>query len=176
AAADGAAALTFAREQDVPLAVRSGGHGISGRSTNEGGIVIDVGKLDQVELLDNGRVRVGPGARWGHVARALAPHGLAISSGDSGDVGVGGLAAAGGIGFLGRRYGLTIDHVAAADVVLADGTLARADDDELLWAIRGAGGNFGIVTAFELDAYPVGDVIYAYMVFDGRDSAAAIER
>lgn len=172
---DVAAALTFAREQDVALAVRSGGHGISGRSTNDGGIVIDVGKLDRVELLDTGRVRVGPGARWGHVARALAPHGLAISSGDSGDVGVGGLATAGGIGFLGRRYGLTIDHVAAADIVLADGSLVRADAD-LLWATRGAGGNFGIVTAFELDAYPVDNVIYAYMVFDGRDSAAAIER
>src|SRR5919197_65178 len=83
-------ALGFARAQDAPLAVRSGGHGISGRSTNDGGIVIDLGKLSHIDVIDpeRGRVRVGPGARWGHVARALAPHGLAISSGDYGDVGV----------------------------------------------------------------------------------------
>src|SRR5262249_10294672 len=159
---DVAAALTYAREQDVPLAVRSGGHGISGRS-NDGGIVIDVGKLDRGEGLENGRRRVGPGARWGPGARRLPPHGLAINPGAPGDVGVGGLATAGGIGFLGRRYGLTIDRVAAADVVLADGMLVRAEAD-LLWAIRGAGGNFGIVTAFELEAYPLENVVYAYMV------------
>jgi FAD/FMN-containing dehydrogenase len=115
----------------VPLSVRSGGHGVSGRSTNDGGIVIDLGKLDQVEVLDpkSGRVRVGPGARWGDVAHALAPHGLAISSGDYGDVGVGGLATPGGIGFLGRKFGLTIDRVAAAEVMLPDGTVVRADGD-----------------------------------------------
>ena len=121
-----AEALAFAREQDVPLAIRSGGHGISGRSTNDGGIVIDLGKLNRVEVLDpaTGLFRVGPGARWGDVAAALHPHGLAMSSGDYGDVGVGGLATAGGIGFLGRRYGLTLDHVTAADLVLADGSTA----------------------------------------------------
>jgi alkanesulfonate monooxygenase SsuD/methylene tetrahydromethanopterin reductase-like flavin-dependent oxidoreductase (luciferase family) len=167
-------ALAFAREQDVPLAVRSGGHGISGRSTNDGGIVIDLGRLDAVEPLGSGRVRVGAGARWGRVAEALAPHGLAISSGDSGDVGVGGLATAGGIGFLGRKHGLTIDHVAAAEVVLADGRVVRADPD-LLWAIRGAGGNFGIVTSFELDTDPLAGVVFASMAFDGRDAAGAIE-
>ncbi len=180
-AEDVAVALAVSREQGVALGVRSGGHGISGRSTNDGGIVIDVGGLDQIEVLDEstGRVRIGPGARWGHVARALASHGLAISSGDSGDVGVGGLATAGGIGFLGRKYGLTIDRVTAAEIVLADGALARADareNPDLLWAIRGAGGNFGIVTSFELDAYPLADVVFSSMVFDGRDSAAAIER
>jgi hypothetical protein len=93
-----------------------------------------------------------------------------MSSGDYGDVGVGGLATTGGIGFLGRKHGLTIDHVAAAELVLADGRLVRADRDshpDLFWALRGAGGNFGIVTAFELDAYPVGDVIFSRMVIDG---------
>jgi FAD/FMN-containing dehydrogenase len=172
-AAEVAEALTFAREQDVSLSVRSGGHGISGRSTNDGGIVIDVGKLDEVKLLGADRVRLGPGARWGNVARALAPHGLGMSSGDYGDVGVGGLATAGGIGFLARKHGLTIDHVTGAEIVLADGRLVRADDD-LLWAIRGAGGNFGIVTAIELDAYPVGDVVFSTMSFQG--SAALLER
>jgi len=174
-----AEALEFARKQRGPLAVRSGGHGISGRSTNDGGIVIDVSRLNQVEVLDPaaGRIRVGPGARWGHLADKLLPHGLAISSGDYGDVGVGGLATAGGIGLLGRKYGLTIDHVAAAELVLADGTQLRADASEhpdLFWALRGAGGNFGIVTALELDAYPVRDVVFSVMVFDGGNTAALI--
>lgn len=176
-----AEALAFAREQDVPLSIRSGGHGISGRSTNDGGIVIDLGNLNRVEVLDaaTGRFRVGPGARWGHVARSLAPHGLAMSSGDYGDVGVGGLATAGGIGFLARKHGLTIDHLAAADIVLADGTLLRVDAEhhpDLFWAIRGAGANFGIVTSFELDAYPLRDVVLAQMLFDGANVATLLER
>jgi len=124
-------------------------------------------------------VRVGPGATWGHVAQALAPSGLAMSSGDFGDVGVGGLATAGGIGFLGRKFGLTIDHVTAAELVLADSRIVRADaaeNPDLFWALRGAGGNFGIVTAFELAAYPLGDVVVAQMVYDATDSAALLER
>jgi FAD/FMN-containing dehydrogenase len=157
-------AVLFAREQDVPLAVRSGGHGISGRSTNDGGVVIDLGALDSVALLDGSLVRLGPGARWGNVASALAPAGLAISSGDYGDVGVGGLATTGGLGFMARRYGLTIDRVRAAEVVLADGSCVRADED-LLWALRGAGGNFGIVTAFEIEAAPVRNVVFSTMTF-----------
>jgi alkanesulfonate monooxygenase SsuD/methylene tetrahydromethanopterin reductase-like flavin-dependent oxidoreductase (luciferase family)/FAD/FMN-containing dehydrogenase len=166
------AALAFARGQDVPLAVRSGGHGISGRSTNDGGIVIDLGALNGIEVLDpaSGRVRLGPGARWGEVAEALAPRGLGMSSGDYGDVGVGGLATTGGIGFLGRRHGLTIDHVTAAEVVLADGTLLRADagrNADLFWAVRGAGANFGVVTAVEIEAYELGQVVFSRMVFEG---------
>jgi alkanesulfonate monooxygenase SsuD/methylene tetrahydromethanopterin reductase-like flavin-dependent oxidoreductase (luciferase family) len=167
------AALVYARAQDVPLSVRSGGHGISGRSTNDGGIVIDLGRLDEIEVLDSGRVRLGPGARWGEVAQALAPYGLGMSSGDFVDVGVGGLVTAGGIGFLGRRHGLTIDHVTAAELVLADGTRVRADAD-LLWAVRGAGANFGIVTAVELDAYEVGDVVFSRMIYEA--DAELLER
>lgn len=175
-----AAALAYARAQDVPLAIRSGGHGISGRATNDGGIVIDLGRLDDIEVLDprSGRVRLGPGARWGEVARSLAPHGLAMSSGDFGDVGVGGLATAGGLGFLARKHGLTIDHVTAAELVLADGRRVRADADErpdLLWAVRGAGANFGIVTAIELDAYRLGDVVFATMALDAEDTAGFLE-
>jgi FAD/FMN-containing dehydrogenase len=174
-------ALAYARTQDVPLAIRSGGHGVSGRSTNDGGIVLDVGKLDGVEILDaqTGKIRVGPGARWGEVAQVLQPHGLGMSSGDHGGVGVGGLATAGGIGLLARKHGLTIDHVTAVEVVLADGRTVRADADSepgLLWAVRGAGGNFGIVTAFELDAYAVGDVVLSVMTFDTGDTAAFLER
>jgi hypothetical protein len=176
-----AGALAFAREQEVPLSVRSGGHGISGRSTNDGGIVIDVANLDRIDILDpeSGRIRLGPGALWGHVAQALAPHGLAMSSGDYGDVGVGGLATAGGIGLLGRKHGLTIDHLVAAELVLADGTAVRADaerEPDLFWALRGAGGNFGIVTALELDAYQLGDVVLAIMLFEGDEIGPLLRR
>lgn len=174
-----AKALTFARAQGKPIAVRSGGHGISGRATNDGGIVIDLGRLDGVEVIDPERamIRLGPGARWGEVAEGLAPHGLAMSSGDYGDVGVGGLATAGGLGFLARRHGLTIDRVRAAEVVLADGTIARADaesDPDLLWAVRGAGAHIGIVTSLELESYELGDVVFSIMAFDA--DAEMLER
>ena len=174
-------ALAFARAQDVPFAVRSGGHGISGRSTNDGGIVIDVGALDAVEVLDRERrlVRIGAGARWGDVAAALSPSGLAISSGDYGDVGVGGLVTAGGQGFLGRSYGLTLDHVVAAELVLADGRLVRVDADhepDLFWAVRGAGANFGILTAVEIEAAEVGDVVHATIIYDATDTASLVAR
>ncbi|WP_448058727.1 LLM class flavin-dependent oxidoreductase [Cellulomonas hominis] len=174
-------ALAFARVHDVPLAVRSGGHGISGRSTNDGGIVLDVSAMSSVEVIDRERrvVRVGAGARWGDVAAALAPHGLAISSGDYGDVGVGGLATAGGQGFLGRSYGLTLDHVLAADVVLADGAVVRADAEhhpDLFWGLRGAGGNLGVVTSFDIEAAEVGDVVLAVVVYDASDAQTLLAR
>jgi FAD/FMN-containing dehydrogenase len=177
-AAEVAEALAFARQQQVPLAVRSGGHGISGRSTNDGGIVIDLARLHGIDVTGT-RVRVESGATWGHVAQALAPSGLAMSSGDFGDVGVGGLATAGGIGFLARKFGLTIDHVTAAELVLADSRIVRADaaeNPDLYWALRGAGANFGIVTAFELAAYPLGNVVVAQMVYDATETAALLER
>jgi alkanesulfonate monooxygenase SsuD/methylene tetrahydromethanopterin reductase-like flavin-dependent oxidoreductase (luciferase family)/FAD/FMN-containing dehydrogenase len=174
-------ALAFARTQDVPLAVRSGGHGISGRSTNDGGIVLDVSRLNSIEILDEQtrRIRLGPGARWMDVAAALAPHGWALSSGDYGGVGVGGLATAGGIGWLAREHGLTIDHLRAVEIVLADGTVTRADAQEnpdLFWAVRGAGANFGIVTSFEFEVDEVGDVGWAQLALDAGDTAGFLQR
>ncbi|MFJ6167692.1 LLM class flavin-dependent oxidoreductase [Micromonospora orduensis] len=181
AAAEVVDAVSYARTQNVPLSVRSGGHGISGRSTNDGGIVIDMSRMNRVEVLDRAtrRIRLEPGARWGEVARALAPYGLAMSSGDYGDVGVGGLATTGGVGYLARRYGLTIDHVVAAEIVTADGRLLRVDEDQhpdLFWAVRGAGGNFGVVTALELEAYEVDNVVHAQLVADASDTAGLLLR
>lgn len=172
-----AEAVAFARRHpDAPLSVRSGGHGISGRSTNDGGIVIDLRRLNAIEVLDEDRrlVRIGPGARWMEVAAALGEHGWALTSGDYGGVGVGGLATAGGIGFLAREHGLTIDHLRAAEVVLADGSIVRADADtnpELFWAVRGAGANVGIVTAFEFEVDEVGEVGWAQLAFQVDDVA-----
>ena len=176
-----AEAVGYARRHPAAtLSVRSGGHGISGRSTNDGGIVIDLRRLRGIEVLDARRrlVRIGPGARWMQVAAALAEHGWALSSGDSGGVGVGGLATAGGIGFLAREHGLTIDSLRAAEIVLADGSIVRTDEQtrpELFWAIRGAGANIGIVTAFEFEAAEIGDVGSAQLAFQVDDTAAFLE-
>jgi FAD/FMN-containing dehydrogenase len=174
-------AVVFAREQPVPLSLRSAGHGFSGRSTNDGGIVISLAKLNAIEILDvsTRRVRVEPGALWSAVAAALAPHGWALSSGDYGGVGVGGLATAGGIGWLARKYGLTIDHLRAVDIVLADGSVVHASDAEnadLFWAVRGAGANFGVVVSFEFEADDhIGDVGFAQFIQDATDTAAVLE-
>ncbi len=181
-AAEVVEALAFARAHAaLPLAIRSGGHGISGRSTNDGGIVIDLSRLNTIEVLDRAtrRVRLGPGARWMEVAAALAPHGWALSSGDYGGVGVGGLATAGGVGWLAREHGLTIDHLRAVEMVLADGSVVRAcaeENADLFWAVRGAGANFGIVTSFEFEVDEVGEVGWAQLTFDADDTAGFLER
>jgi FAD/FMN-containing dehydrogenase len=172
-------ALALARAKDQPIAIRSGGHGISSISTNTGGVVIDLGALNTVERLHDQYVRIGPGARWSGVARALYPMGLAISSGDSGDVGVGGLATTGGIGLMGRAHGLTIDHLTAAEVVTADGRTVRAsrsDHPDLFWGLRGAGANFGIVTSFEFRAAPTPSVVQATVAYALPDVAGFLER
>ncbi len=175
-------ALAFARRHpDAPLAIRSGGHGISGRSTNDGGIVIDLSKLDAIEVLDEStrRVRLEPGARWMDVAAELGTRGWALSSGDYGGVGVGGLATAGGVGWLVREHGLTIDHLRAVDMVLADGSVVHAsatENTDLFWAVRGAGANFGIVVSFEFEVDEVGDIGWAQLAFDASETAGFLER
>ncbi|NYH50489.1 alkanesulfonate monooxygenase SsuD/methylene tetrahydromethanopterin reductase-like flavin-dependent oxidoreductase (luciferase family)/FAD/FMN-containing dehydrogenase [Nocardiopsis arvandica] len=172
-----AEALAYGRAQEAGLHVRSGGHGISGRSTGDGGVVVDLARMDGVEVLDDGAglVRLGAGARWGGVAKALAPYGMAISSGDHGGVGVGGLATTGGLGYMARAHGLTIDNVTAAEVVTADGRILRADADhhpDLFWGMRGAGANLGVLTAVEVTAAPVRDVVLGQFVYDATDTAA----
>lgn len=165
--------LAFARRHpELTLGLRSGGHGISGRSTNNGGLIIDVGAMNSIEVLANGHVRIGPGATWKQVAAALDKYDLALGSGDYGGVGVGGLATAGGIGFLSREQGLTIDRLRAVELVLADGTPVRASDDEnqeLFWAVRGAGANFGVATAFEFEAEEVTEVGWAQLALVTQD-------
>jgi FAD/FMN-containing dehydrogenase len=173
-------ALAFTRTQDVPLGVRSGGHGISGRSTNDGGIILDLGRLSAMEVLDPAQrlVRVEPGARWIDVARVLEPHGWALTSGDYGGVGVGGLATAGGVGWFAREHGLTIDHLRAVELITADGRLVRASADEnseLFWGMRGAGSEFGIAVAFEFQVDDTGDVGFAQLQFAADDVAAFLE-
>lgn len=173
------AAIRYAREQRLPIAVRSGGHGLSGASSNNGGLVIDLSMLNRVRVLDerSGLVRVEAGARWANVAAALAPYSLVISSGDHGNVGVGGLATGGGVGWLVRSYGLTIDRVRAVEVVLADGTLVRADaehEPELFWLVRGAGAGAGIVVAFEIEATEQRNVGVAQLVIEAHPDGRTV--
>ncbi|MEU1084771.1 FAD-binding protein [Streptomyces sp. NPDC005908] len=180
-AGDVAAALALARDRGLAVAVRSGGHGLSGRGTNDGGLVIDLRRLDEVTVLDRSRglVRVGAGARWARVAQALGPHGLAISSGDHGNVGVGGLATGGGVGWLVRRFGLTVDRVRAVEVVLADGSLVRADaagEPDLLWVMRGAGAGAGVAVAFEFEALELRNVGYAQIAARVDPAGRVLER
>lgn len=172
-------ALEFALGEGTPIAVRSGGHGIGSISTNDGGTVIDLSSLDRIEHLGGTRVRIGPGARWEQVARSLAPWGLALTSGDSGDVGVGGLATAGGIGLLSRAQGLTIDRIHAVDLLTADGQILRVEAErypDLFWAVRGAGAQVGIVTSFEFNAGTTPVVVQATIAFSITGVAAFLQQ
>ncbi|HEY8809344.1 MAG TPA: FAD-binding oxidoreductase [Solirubrobacterales bacterium] len=160
---DVAKVVGFARENDVLLAVRGGGHNGAGLGTCDGGVVIDLAGLKQIEVDPGGRtVRVGGGCTWGEVDAATNEHGLATPSGIISTTGVGGLTLGGGMGHLSRKCGLTIDNLLEAEVVLASGERVRAAADEnpdLFWAIRGGGGNFGVVTSFLFRLHEVGAVI-----------------
>ncbi|MFB9624115.1 FAD-binding oxidoreductase [Nonomuraea helvata] len=174
------ASVRFAAGTGLALSVRGGGHAFAGFGTNDGGVVIDLSLLANVEIIDKEHhlVRIGGGATWGQVAAALAPHGLAISSGDTKSVGVGGLTLSGGIGWKVRKYGLALDNVVAAEVVTAGGEVVRAsaeENPELFWAIRGGGGNVGIVTAFEFAAHPTTDVFYGKIVFPASEAATVLQ-
>ena len=164
-------ALRLAREQHFTVSVRSGGHGASGLATNNGGLVLDLTHFNQVEVLDAERalVRVGAGAHWGDAARALAAHGLSLSSGDTNQVGVGGLTLGGGIGWMVRKYGLTLDSLQAAELITADGRLLRVSEQEhpdLFWAIRGGGGNFGVVTSFDFSVQRCPTIVGGSVIYD----------
>ncbi len=156
-------ALAYAREHELLVAVRGGGHNGAGLGTCDDGIVIDLSGLREVSVDPEERtVRVGGGCTWGEVDRATGEHGLATPSGIISTTGVGGLTLGGGLGHLTRKFGLAIDNLLEAEIVLADGRVVRASADEhpgLFWAIRGGGGNYGIVTSFLFRLHEVGTVI-----------------
>ncbi len=167
--------VRFAAEQGADLAVRGGGHSVPGFGTADGAIVADLSALTQV-VIDpaTSTARVGGGATWGMFNEAGSPYGLATTGGIISTTGVGGLTLGGGIGYLTRRYGLSCDNLISADVVLADGSLVHADETEhadLFWALRGGGGNYGVVTEFEFRVHPVGDIFGGPMFFELSDAA-----
>jgi FAD/FMN-containing dehydrogenase len=177
--ADVIAGVNFAREKKLLLAVRGGGHNGPGLGVCDGGLVIDLSRLKGIRVDQKaGTVRVEGGCLWGDVDHATHPFGLAVPSGFLSTTGVGGLTLGGGIGYLSRRCGLTIDNLLAVDVVLADGRLVTASAEEnpdLFWAVRGGGGNFGVVTSFLFRAHPVGTV-YGGPIFWPLDKAAELLR
>ncbi|WP_328530813.1 FAD-binding oxidoreductase [Nocardioides sp. NBC_00368] len=164
------AAVNFARDAGLPLAVRGGGHSAPGFGTIDDGVVIDLSPMRSVEVDAAARTaRVGGGATLADLNDATHAHGLAVPGGIVSTTGVGGLTLGGGIGYLTRGFGLTIDNLRSADVVTADGQLRRASESEnpdLFWALRGGSGNFGVVTAFEFDLHPVDQVVVGLFFYE----------
>jgi FAD/FMN-containing dehydrogenase len=174
-AADVIATLDLADRHALPVTVRSGGHGVAGRAVRDGAVLIDLSLLDDVHVdPTRRRARVGPGATWGTFDRETQAFGLATTGGVHSGTGVGGLALGGGIGYLARAHGLTVDNIVSANLVLADGRLVTASEDQhpdLFWALRGAGANLGVVTELELALHEVGPEVMTAQAYVGLDAA-----
>jgi FAD/FMN-containing dehydrogenase len=174
-------AVTFAREHGVLVAVRGGGHSIAGHSSCDNGMVIDLTRMRGVDVDPERRIaRVQGGALWADVDRETQAFGLVVPGGVVSETGVGGLTLGGGEGWVRRKYGLTIDSLLSARIVCADGslhTVSSASEPDLFWAIRGGGGNFGVVTSFEFRAHPLGPTVaFAGVFYPIADAAAILRR
>ena len=174
------ATLAHAREHRLSVAVRGGGHSTHGYSSCDGGVVIDVGPMKEVAIdVEQRTGRFGAGLTWGELDAATQAHGLAVTGGRVSHTGIAGLTLGSGSGWLERKYGTTCENLIAAEVVTADGRIVRAAADEnaeLLWGLRGAGGNFGVVTQFEFRLHPVGPIVYAGMILHPRSAAKELTR
>jgi FAD/FMN-containing dehydrogenase len=171
-ASDVSRIVNVARETGAELAVRSGGHSRAGFGTSEGGIVLDLSEMNAVEIDAEGRTAwAQAGMTAGDYTKATGEHGLATGLGDTASVGVGGITLGGGIGFLVRKHGLTIDDVLGAEVVTADGELLKVDEDthpDLFWALRGGGGNFGVATRLRFRLHEIDEVIGGMLMLPAR--------
>jgi FAD/FMN-containing dehydrogenase len=178
--ADVATAIAFARKHSLPLAVRGGGHNVAGFGTCDGGLVIDLSPMKAVTVDPAARTaRAQGGVTWGEFDKATQQHGLATTGGLVTTTGVAGFTLGGGIGWLMRKHGLTIDNLLAVEMVTADGKRVTADaktNPELFWAVRGGGGNFGVVTSFTFRLHPVGPEVYGGAVFHPASRAPALLR
>jgi FAD/FMN-containing dehydrogenase len=179
-AADVAAAVTYARDRDLIVAVRCGGHSTPGYSTCDDGIVIDLRPMNRVEVDADARTaRVQGGALWAELDAATQEHGLAVTGGRVSDTGVGGLALGSGSGWLERMFGFTCESLISAEVVTADGTVVVAsasENPDLFWGLRGGGGNFGVVTEFVFGLHPVGPILAGGLVAWPRAKAREVIR
>lgn len=167
-AGDVARLVKLTHEYGFELAIRSGGHSTAGHSTTDGGIVLDLSSMKDLQInLEDRTAWAETGLTAGEFTAAVGAHGLAVGFGDTGSVGLGGITLGGGVGYLVRKYGLTIDSLLAAEVVTADGQLLHVDDKshpDLFWAIRGGGGNFGVATRFKFQLHEM-DLVYGGMLF-----------
>ena len=179
-ATDVAAAIGFARERGLEISIRGGGHNIAGTSVCDGGVMIDLSQMRQVRVdAAARRAFVEPGALLADVDRATVEHGLATPLGINSTTGVAGLTLGGGFGWLTRVHGMTVDNLVSADVVGADGTMRRAsasENPDLFWAVRGGGGNFGVVTAFEFRVHPVDTVLGGIVAYPMDDAVNVVEQ
>lgn len=173
------AAVNFAREQQLLVAVRGGGHNVTGNAVCDRGLVIDLSQMNSIHVDPTGRTaRAEGGATWGDLDREAQVFGLATTGGVISSTGVGGLTLGGGVGWLVRKHGLACDNLLSADVVTADGRLVTAsatENADLFWGLRGGGGNFGVVTSLEFRLHPVGPILGG-MVLHHRDDAPAVLR
>ena len=178
-AADVRAAVNFARERQLPVSVRGGGHSVAGKAVCDAGVMIDLSLMKSIRVDSSARTaRVEPGVLWGEFDRETQAFGLATPGGLVSTTGIAGLALGGGQSLLTGMYGLTLDNLISADVVIADGTLLRAsatENADLFWALRGAGANFGVVTSFEFRLHPV-DAVLGGMVIHPLDRAGDVLR
>lgn len=176
--ADVASVVRFAASTGTPLAVRGGGHSVPGFGTADDAVVADLSGMQAVDVDDARRTAsAGGGTTWGRFNDATAAHGLATTGGVVSTTGIGGLTLGGGIGYLARGYGLTCDNLISAEVVTADGRILTANEDEngdLFWALRGGGGNFGVVTRFDYRLHPVTTIVGGPMFFDLDDAPALL--
>jgi FAD/FMN-containing dehydrogenase len=170
--------IAFAQQHEIVLAVRGGGHSFAGHSTCDGGIVLDLAPMRHLRVDPARRLAMAsPGLRWADLDAATQQHGLAVTGGQISHTGIAGLTLGGGMGWLARQVGLTIDHLVSADIVTADGTLQRAAPDadvDLYWAIRGGGGNFGVATSFTYRLHPVGPEVSVYQLAFPVEVAAQV--
>jgi len=171
-------AVNFARENELIIAVRGGGHSAVGYGTCDDGLVIDLAEMNKVDVDPETRlIRAGGGATWGQFDAATQEHGLAVTGGRFSTTGIAGLALGSGSGWLERKCGLTADSLISAEVVTADGSVVRASRDEnpeLFWGLKGGGGNFGVVTEFEFRGHEIGPLIYGGLMACPPDRAPAI--
>jgi FAD/FMN-containing dehydrogenase len=169
--------VSLARETGLELAVRSGGHSGAGHGSTDGGIVLDLSNLKALDIAPDRRTAwAETGLTAGEYTAAVATHGMATGFGDTGSVGIGGITLGGGVGFLVRKYGLTIDSLLAAEVVTADGQLLRVDAEthpDLFWAIRGGGGNFGVATRFQFRLQPVDTIVGGILILPATPDVVA---
>jgi FAD/FMN-containing dehydrogenase len=179
-AADVVECVNFAREHELLLSVRGGGHNVAGNAVNDGGIVIDLSGMRGVYVDPSNRTaRAQGGATWGDVDRETQLHGLAVPGGVVSSTGIGGLTLHGGYGHLRRKYGLSLDNLRSVEIVTADGQVRSAsetENEDLFWAVRGAGSNFGVVTSFEFTLHPVGPVVQLCAPFYALDEAEPVIR